>query len=602
MDEQRKEGFDFQPGLVKEAEAIEPDDKKYDFGLFEPSKGKSAQSGEKARSRKPAERTAPRKPVAVAPINEPKPRVNKELPTDVFGDEPKVSGVSLNDDFQIGGGFKAAKTEEPAPAPERKERSTQSVPERNGGAVRSAQKARPTPPVSSDANRGGKGNNAKSRPHSEAEESNTSIAEYIMKNKIKVISTFVLAVIAIIAIAVMGSKMRIDIFGITNMAIITVPLLAAVLFIVIGSFIKQKHRVIYGILWTFIILIIASCFAGLLLSGVCDFFGISRIKTISDFTVPEGGNWGTEKISEELYNENIINHPMLFRLYSKIKGNDGSYQWGNYEFDSEMAYDSIMDELKRGNEAATIQVRIPEASSVDQIIAILEENNVCTRDQFIEAMNDGEYSYSWVHEIPVSKVRYRFEGYLYPDTYNFYAEPSVANAKRAIEKMLNGFNSHLPENWKELVAEVGKRIDKPDMTLNDAMAIGSILELEASGNPNEMKNVASVFYNRLTWSEPHFLGSTPTYYYVDNRYNTNAGPMTVELEDGSEKTYPAGSEGIPPGPQCSLTGASILASLQPAATEYTYFVTDIDMNFYYNKSYTAHLNTIAQLRNSGKWA
>ena len=584
MDEQRKEGFDFQPDMLKEAEAVDPIDKKYNFDLFEPSKGKVAESGGKVRSRKPANRTVPSKPTAAAPVNEPKPRVNKELPTDIFDDEPKVSGVALDDDFQIDGGFKAAKTEEPMPAP---------APER---------KVRPTPPVAPDANRRGKRNNAPARPTAETDKSNTSIAEYIMKNKIKVISTFVLAVIAIIAIAVIGSKMRIDIFGITNMAIITVPLLAAVLFIVIGVFIKQKHRVIYGILWTLIILIIASCFAGLLLSGVCDFFGISRGQTISDFVVPEDGNWGTKKIAEELYDQNIINHPMLFRFYSKIKGNDGSYQWGNYELDSEMAYDSIMDELKRGNTAATVQVRIPEASSVDQIIAILEENNVCTRDQFIEAMDEGEYKYSWVNEIPVSKVRYRFEGYLYPDTYNFYAEPSVANAKRAIEKMLNGFNNHLPENWKELVAEVGKRIDKPDMTLNDAMAIGSILELEASGNPEEMKNVASVFYNRLTWSEPRFLGSTPTYYYADNRYNTNAGPMTVELEDGTDKTYPAGSEGIPPGPQCSLTGASILASLQPAATEYTYFVTDIDMNFYYNKSYTAHLNTIAQLRNSGKWA
>lgn len=584
MDEQRKEGFDFQPDMLKEAEAVDSVDKKYNFDLFEPSKGKVAESGGKVRSRKPANRTVPSKPTAAAPVNEPKPRVNKELPTDIFDDEPKVSGVSLDDDFQIDGGFKAAKTEEPIPAP---------APER---------KVRPTPPVAPDANRRGKRNNAPARPTAETDKSNTSIAEYIMKNKIKVISTFVLAVIAIIAIAVIGSKMRIDIFGITNMAIITVPLLAAVLFIMIGVFIKQKHRVIYGILWTLIILIIASCFAGLLLSGVCDFFGISRGQTISDFVVPEDGNWGTKKIAEELYDQNIINHPMLFRLYSKIKGNDGSYQWGNYELDSEMAYDSIMDELKRGNTAATVQVRIPEASSVDQIIAILEENNVCTRDQFIEAMDEGEYKYSWVNEIPVSKVRYRFEGYLYPDTYNFYAEPSVSNAERAIEKMLNGFNNHLPENWKELVAEVGKRIDKPDMTLNDAMAIGSILELEASGNPEEMKNVASVFYNRLTWSEPRFLGSTPTYYYADNRYNTNAGPMTVELEDGTDKTYPAGSEGIPPGPQCSLTGASILASLQPAATEYTYFVTDIDMNFYYNKSYTAHLNTIAQLRNSGKWA
>lgn len=584
MDEQRKEGFDFQPDMLKEAEAVDSVDKKYNFDLFEPSKGKVAESGGKVRSRKPANRTVPSKPTAAAPVNEPKPRVNKELPTDIFDDEPKVSGVALDDDFQIDGGFKAAKTEEPMPAP---------APER---------KVRPTPPVAPDANRRGKRNNAPARPTAETDKSNTSIAEYIMKNKIKVISTFVIAVIAIIAIAVIGSKMRIDIFGITNMAIITVPLLAAVLFIVIGVFIKQKHRVIYGILWTLIILIIASCFAGLLLSGVCDFFGISRGQTISDFVVPEDGNWGTKKIAEELYDQNIINHPMLFRLYSKIKGNDGSYQWGNYELDSEMAYDSIMDELKRGNTAATVQVRIPEASSVDQIIAILEENNVCTRDQFIEAMDEGEYKYSWVNEIPVSKVRYRFEGYLYPDTYNFYAEPSVSNAERAIEKMLNGFNNHLPENWKELVAEVGKRIDKPDMTLNDAMAIGSILELEASGNPEEMKNVASVFYNRLTWSEPRFLGSTPTYYYADNRYNTNAGPMTVELEDGTDKTYPAGSEGIPPGPQCSLTGASILASLQPAATEYTYFVTDIDMNFYYNKSYTAHLNTIAQLRNSGKWA
>ncbi len=580
MDEQKKEGFEFQPDSVKEAETAEPIEKKYNFELFEPNKSKNVGSGRLERDRKPLPRT-PVERTKPAPTAEPK--VNKELPTDLFDEEPKTEGVALDDDFQIGGGFKAAEAEEPAPVRQ----------------PRPAQPARQAVNRNSTANRPSK---APRKPSSENEKGNTSIADYIMKNKIKVISTFVLAVIAIIAIAVMSVNMRIDIFGITSMAIITLPLIIAVLFIVAGVFIKQKHRVIYGILWTLIILIIATCFAGLLLSGVCDFFGISREQTISDFTVPEDGNWGTATIAEELYNENIINHPMLFRLYSKIKGNDGSYQWGHYELDSEMAYDSIMDELKKGNTAATVQVRIPEASNVDEIIALLEENNVCTRDQFIEAMNDGEYKYSWVHEIPVSKVRYRFEGYLYPDTYNFYAEPSVENAKRAIEKMLNAFNNHLPENWKELVAEVGKRIDKPDMTLNDAMAIGSILELEASGNHDEMKNVASVFYNRLTWSEPRFLGSTPTYYYSDNRYNTNAGPMTVELEDGSEKTYPAGSEGIPPGPQCALTESSILASLQPADTNYTYFVTDIDMNFYYNKSYTAHLNTIAQLRNSGKWA
>ena len=483
----------------------------------------------------------------------------------------KIQGVELDDDFQIG-------------------RMISNQPKATASSYAPAARRRPTSKPTAQ------------RPVRK-NEGKVGFVEYFLAHKTKFITVLVLAALAIIGIIAVFGDMRMDIFGFTNNTAMMLLLIFAVVLMVLCSFTKERHRVIHAFLWVLVILIVAGSFAAFTLSGVCDFFGISRGRTISDFTIPEDGNWGTAKIAEELYEEGIINHPTLFRIYSKIKGNDGSYQWGNYELNSEMDYGTIMYNLKQGNHAVTVQVRIPEGANVDKIISLLEENGVCTRDQFITAMDEMEYKYSWINQIPENSVRYRFEGYLYPDTYNFYAdEPSVNNAKRAIDKMLNGFDSRLPENWKELVKAVGERLGKNDMTLNDCMAIGSILELEASGNYNEMRNVASVFYNRLTWSEPKFLGSTPTYYYPDNRYNTNAGPMTVTNEDGTKKTYPAGSEGIPPGPQCSLTEASILACLQPSDTSYTYFVTDKDMNFYYNKSYTAHLNTIAKLRREGKWA
>ena len=612
MDEQKKDIFSFEPDNLAEAEPEEniPVEKKYNFDLFAENRGKNVDSGaqnteQRSRQKETSalkkrrersldeEQTAPertqRKKAPAEPASADR-RKGAVLPTDI-DESDIVNAVELDDDFQIGG-INAAKgdaydntahvgTPGRRNAPPRRTQPTQ----------RQTQPESKTRYAERSAQRNG------------ANTDDGSVASYIRNHKKKVTASFIIAAIAIIAIAVLGSKIRIDVFGFTQSFVIVLLLIFAVVLVTLGMFIRQKHRVIYSILWVLVILIFAGSFAGVVLSGVCDFFGISRKRTISDFSIPEGGNWGTATIAQELYDEGIINHPTLFRVYSKLKHYDGTYQWGNYELNSEMDYGTIMYQLRLGNTASTVKVRIPEAATVDDIIKILEENNVCTRAQFIEAMDSGDYKYSWINSIPTNKVRYRFEGYLYPDTYNFYGgEPSVSNAEKAIDKMLNAFNSKLPDNWQEMVAKVGERIGKSDMTLNDAMAIGSILELEASGNPEEMKNVASVFYNRLTWSEPHYLGSTPTYYYPDNRYNTNAGSMTVKTEDGTEKTYPAGSEGIPPGPQCSLTEASILACLEPADTAYTYFVTDVDMNFYYNKSYTAHLNTIAKLKKSGKWA
>ena len=621
MDENKE--FSFQPEKIGDAE-LEKVEKEYDFDLFTANRGKKiddARLEEEAKARREAakrEKSALRQ----RSIKSTEGQTAASLPTDIdFGNKPEPEikpEFEIKPEPEIKPEFEIKPEAEFESAPEKNtapETKSQSMPEAEkiqgieldddfqiGNMLPSEPKNSPETNNAPIARKRPSSAGAKRKIAPQKEEKG-GIAGYFAAHKAKVITTLVLAAIAIIGIVAVFSDMRMDIFGFTNNIYMMLILIFAVVLMVLCSFTKERHRFIHGLLWVLVVLIIAGSSAAFVLSGVCDFFGISRGRTISDFTIPEDGNWGTAKIAEELYEEGIINHPTLFRIFSKLKGNDGKYQWGNYELNSEMDYSTIMYNLKLGNTASTVKVRIPEGSNVDDIITILAENGVCTRDQFITAMEDMEYKYSWVNQIPENSVRYRFEGYLYPDTYNFYGgEPSVDNAKKAIDKMLNGFNSRLPENWKELVKAVGERLGKNDMTLNDCMAVGSILELEASGNYNEMRNVASVFYNRLTWSEPKFLGSTPTYYYPDNRYNTNAGTMTVTNDDGTKKTYPAGSEGIPPGPQCSLTESSILACLQPADTSYTYFVTDKEMNFYYNKSYTAHLNTIAKLRREGKWA
>ena len=636
MDEKKE--FDFQPEKVGESESAQVE-KDYNFDLFTPNRGKNIDSGRLDREVKLRRETAKREKRAIRQ----KPKMEKaapsELPTDIDTDiefdneqvfeseveynepmldaepmsniepevkpEPEMEPV-LNSEPEMEPVFDAEPTSDASTKPEPEKIQGIELDDDFQIGSMLANESKNDIVLETDVHMTTRIRRT-SRPAAQRparrKEGKVGFVEYFLAHKTKFITALVLAAIAIIGIIAVFSDMRMDIFGFTNNTVMMLLLIFAVVLMVLCSFTKERHRVIHAFLWVLVILIVAGSFAAFTLSGVCDFFGISRGRTISDFTIPEDGNWGTAKIAEELYEEGIINHPTLFRIYSKIKGNDGSYQWGNYELNSEMDYGTIMYNLKQGNHAVTVQVRIPEGANVDKIISLLEENGVCTRDQFITAMEEMEYKYSWINQIPENSVRYRFEGYLYPDTYNFYAdEPSVNNAKRAIDKMLNGFDSRLPENWKELVKAVGERLGKNDMTLNDCMAVGSILELEASGNYNEMRNVASVFYNRLTWSEPKFLGSTPTYYYPDNRYNTNAGTMTVTNEDGTKKTYPAGSEGIPPGPQCSLTEGSILACLQPSDTSYTYFVTDKDMNFYYNKSYTAHLNTIAKLRREGKWA
>ncbi len=371
---------------------------------------------------------------------------------------------------------------------------------------------------------------------------------------------------------------------------------------------KQKnskpHSPLYTLIWVGVILTVSVVVAYFALVFANDLLGLVG-DTTADVQITQGMN--LEQIANELEDNGIIDYPLLFRAYVKFKGKDGTLKYGGYTLRETMGYDGIIEQLQKSNERETVNITIPDGATINTIRSLLAENDVCTAEQFdyvLKHIERYDFNADFVKDIPQDNVYYAFEGYLYPDTYNFFTgaeKYGEKNCVHALNKMIDNLASKLNEqcpDYKERIKSLNRYgID----SLHDALSLASIVQLECSGFDSEMPSVAAVFLNRLIWEgEARYLGSTPTYYYPDNRYNTNSDGM---VENGI--TYKKGYEGLPPGPQCSMTIETVKAVLYPneksLADKYYYFVTDTNHKFYYNHTLRQHESTISSLKRQGLW-
>ncbi|MCQ2455450.1 MAG: endolytic transglycosylase MltG [Clostridia bacterium] len=289
-------------------------------------------------------------------------------------------------------------------------------------------------------------------------------------------------------------------------------------------------------------------------------------------------------IADRLGETGAVKIPLLFRVYSKIKGYDSQYKYGVYNFDSELGYEGIANMLMtEGAEAESVTVTVVEGFTVDDIANLLEKKKVCEKTDFYDALQNGNFEYDFIRNIPVNSVHYRFEGYLFPDTYNFYNYDSKECAYLAVDKMLSTMDKKLKEAKIDIN---GMKIGKKDYSLHEILSLASIIELESNDSKDEMANVAAVFINRLESENFKTLGSSPTrkYPYGSGRYNTYE------------------CEGLPVGPLCSPGIFSVKAAVSPTKNfDYFYFVTDKKMNFYYKKTLEEHNSIIAKLKAENNW-
>ncbi len=360
---------------------------------------------------------------------------------------------------------------------------------------------------------------------------------------------------------------------------------------------KKGNSVLKNIIWIVCIIAVSVILAGGAIVGLSDFVGIGFGRgEAAEMDIPYGSS--TTAIAEKLEETGAIKMPMLFRLYSKLKGYESQYKYGLYTFSTDIGYEKIAYMLMNdGAKAESVTVTIPEGTGINDytknvngedvtvkgIATILEEKGVCSKADFIYALNEVDFDTKLLENCNVGKTYYSLEGYLFPDTYNFYAYDSEECAAMVVERLIKQTESKITDDMYKRAEEMG-------YTMNEILTMASIIQMEAGQSTDEMANVAAVFYNRLDSKDFGTLGSSPTCYYGESFKN----------DDGRYNTYDI--KGLPPGPLCSPGIDAIKAALYPTEnSEYFYFVTDSEGNFYYHKTMAEQNATIAKLQQGGNW-
>ena len=353
---------------------------------------------------------------------------------------------------------------------------------------------------------------------------------------------------------------------------------------------KKKRRGLRTAIWIISIFAVSFAIAYAIIIAGADYLGFGKGQGDCVFIVKEGAT--TAQIAKDLNKAGVVKSPLLFRAYVKAKKYDGKFTSGRHVFSREAGYEAIAQELMKPSASAkTKRVTIVEGWDVDRIAKELEDKGICSRDDFIYEVQEGVFEYDFVDKIPVNQVHYRLEGYLFPDTYQFYYDDSKECAHLAVDAMLQNLNNKLK---KEKINTNNITVFGKKYTFHEILTLSSIVEMEASKESAEMPKVAAVFFNRLRSSEFSTLGSSPTrnYPYGEGRYNTD--PREADGENYAK--------GIPVGPMCCPGIDAIKAACSPKKDfDYYYFVTDKSMKFYYNKTLNEHNSTISKLQAADNW-
>lgn len=232
----------------------------------------------------------------------------------------------------------------------------------------------------------------------------------------------------------------------------------------------------------------------------------------------------------------------------------------------------------------TVMVTFPEGFTVHDIAHRLEEKGVCSAEEFIIACKT---PYDGIQiDNPDERV-ILLEGYIFPDTYEFYlnSEPQAV-----IKRFIDNYNEMIND-------EIKAQIKKTGYTVDEILTLASIIQKECDEDIAECANVSSVFNNRLKDPSFPYLQSDPTSYYIKDNLGEylgyNKGLPIEEQNEDVQKYYNLYNTyyctGLPAGPICNPGMKAIRAALNPADTDYVYFLTDASCkNFYYASTLEQH--------------
>lgn len=326
-----------------------------------------------------------------------------------------------------------------------------------------------------------------------------------------------------------------------------------------------------------------------------------------------------DDIAQTLYDNDLIEYQWLFKFYCWFSHAEERIEAGTYELNNVYDYHALVSGMS-GNNRIIRTVTIPEGYTCQQIFELLESSGVCKADELYEAAANLEFDYDFLQGLPYGDDN-RLEGYLFPDTYDFYSvksededendnwvwpEGAVGDdAERVLTKFLDNFQNRFTEEMKASIDELNATLSEKmrangfteeeiaanQLDLRDIVIVASLIEKETS-SAKESPLISSVIYNRLCSKVYPLLQIDATVLYAlgEHKEALTAEDLTVDSPYNTYR-YP----GLPAGPISNPGLDSLDAALHPESTNYYFYALDTDGTHHFSETNQEHQAFLDQL-------
>ena len=294
--------------------------------------------------------------------------------------------------------------------------------------------------------------------------------------------------------------------------------------------------------------------------------------------VTEGETLG--QVARQLKQEGLINYKWFFKLYANITGDKKLIDPGSYELTSDMDYRALIRgmhdyEAAKLKQEGKVKVTIPEGYSVQETIQLLADSDVSNVEDLTEAAKNHVFDYTFVDNENLGSIT-RLEGFLFPDTYEFYVKE---NADSALSRLLSNFQDRIMDD-----PDIAPLLANSSYSLKEIVIMASLIEKETDGTDRAV--ISSVIHNRLenVGETAHLLQIDASLVYAAGREITEDDYQTL---DSPYNLYT--HQGLPPTAIANAGKASIVAALKPDKTNYYFYVLNPDTQRHvFSRTLTEH--------------
>ena len=286
-------------------------------------------------------------------------------------------------------------------------------------------------------------------------------------------------------------------------------------------------------------------------------------------TVAKGQTAG--QVLETLSREGLVRNRISLKLAYSLYGRPRGLRAGTYRFDRPLTPLQVIDMLNRG-EVIFVRVTVPEGLRADEVARVLSEAGLGREEAFRAAMARPDL----IRDLDPEAED--LEGYLFPETY--LLDPTLSESA-VVQVLVKAFRAWRTDRDRPVHA-LG--------SLREVVTLASLVEEETAA-PKERPLIAGVFVNRLRLGMP--LQTDPTIVYAQSVAGSYRGFLT-RMDWGYPSPYNTYLHaGLPPGPICSPGRASLEAALQPASSDYLYFVSKNDGTHAFSRTLEEHNEAVA---------